>query len=105
NFVQLWYKAAPPGGGTPGEFTVRISSVTLDHLLDVSYLVWLLKGLEGHRVEITPAVEITDLVHPGSGPAGHTGGKVTPRLTEHHHAPTRHILTTMVPHGFYHGPD
>src|SRR5215510_8239531 len=104
DFHEFGRKLVPHGEDAPAEFTVVISGVTLDHLLDVGYLLGILEGLEGYCVEITSAAQIASLVQHVSDPAGHASGKVATRLTKHHHASTRHILTAMVPNGFYHGP-
>src|SRR5262249_23475476 len=47
---------------------------------------------------------IASLVQHVGDTAGHAGSKVATCPTEYHYAPTRHILTAMVPNGFDHGP-
>jgi hypothetical protein len=48
------------------------------------------------------AAEITSPSNTCSDAAGHASPEVAASLTEHHHAPTRHILTAVVPNGFDH---
>ena len=48
------------------------------------------------------AAEITSLVQHVSNATGHASPEIAASLTEHHHAPTRHILAAVVPDGFNH---
>src|SRR5215468_9833402 len=79
-----------------------ILGVALHHLLNLGNLLWVIKGLDSHRFQITTAAEITRLVQHVSDATGHASPKVAASLTEHHHAPTRHIFTAVIPNGFNH---
>src|SRR5262249_48929544 len=81
---EFRYQLVPHRQNAPAESTMSIAGMALDHIPDLGHFLGSREGLEGYRVWITPAAEVTCLVQHVSNATGHPRGKVATRLTEHH---------------------